>query len=86
MLSLYLHIVIHGILERVIPTLLMSRNTYGVMHAVLIQAVDQMMRMYQMFIEKDCTAMEINPLATDSQNRCMHHFRLAYLACMLHTH
>ena len=37
---------------------------------VFPQAVDQMMRMYEMFVEKDCTTLEINPFAQDSQDRC----------------
>ena len=37
----------------------------------MFQAVDQMMKLYEMFIKRDCTALEINPLATDSQSRSM---------------
>ena len=33
------------------------------------QAVEQILRMYEMFQDKDCTTLEINPFAEDSLNR-----------------
>ena len=45
---------------------------------VILQAVDQMMKMYDMFTKKDCTVLEINPLAVDSQKRCMYMYMYIY--------
>ena len=44
-----------------------------------MQAVDEMMKMYQMFIEKDCTVLEINPFALDSQNKCMYMYMYMHM-------
>ncbi|CAI7999325.1 Succinate--CoA ligase [ADP-forming] subunit beta, mitochondrial [Geodia barretti] len=46
-------------------------NFLGIPPETFDAAVDQITKLYQMFIERECTALEINPLATDSQNRLL---------------
>jgi succinyl-CoA synthetase beta subunit len=46
-------------------------NFLGIPPETFDTAVDQITKLYQLFIERECTAVEINPLATDSQNRLL---------------